>query len=491
MIQIDLSNLPKVTNETFYPLYKNKDRYLVLYGGAGSGKSVFAAQKLIFRMLNEKNHKFLVVRKVAKTLRESTFSLLRGVISEWGMTNLFEVNKTDMTITCKLNDNKIIHAGLDDVEKMKSVHGVTGLWIEESSELEQQDFQQLDLRLRGHTTNYKQIILSFNPISILHWLKDLFFDKKKSKSKIVHSTYLDNQFIDEEYRNVLESMKDEDEYYYSVYALGEWGVVGKTIFNAQKVNERIAQLRSRSPIKRGFFTYEYKNEKIIDQSIKWIGDESGSITIYEEPRFKFPYAGGGDTAGDGSDYFSGHILDHNTGHQVAVLHHQYDEDLYARQMYCLGKYYNYALLSIEVNFSTYPVKELQRLGYTRQFKREVIDDISKKKQHKYGFRTDKASRPLIIAELVQVVRESVELINDIATLNEMLTFVRNEKGKPEAQEGKNDDLIMGLAIAYKARDQQVFGDTKPWNAMPDEREKAVDFDLDIDEEDEIPDDTFW
>jgi phage terminase large subunit len=462
MIQIDLSNLPKVTNKMFYPLYKNKDRYLVLYGGAGSGKSVFAAQKIIFRILTEDNHKFLIVRKVAKTLRESTFSLLRGVISEWGMTNLFEVNKTDMTITCKLNDNKIIHAGLDDVEKMKSIHGVTGIWIEEASELEQQDFQQLDLRLRGNTTNYKQIILSFNPISILHWLKDLFFDKKKSRSKIVHSTYLDNQFIDEEYRSVLESMKDEDEYYYSVYALGEWGIVGKTIFNAKKVNERIAQLRNKKPLKRGYFIYDYKNERIVDASIKWVEDENGYIDIFEEPKkiddhgnaVIYPYVGGGDTAGDGSDNFGGQILDNITGKQVAVLHHQFDEDLYARQMYCLGKYYNYALLSIEVNFSTYPVKELQRLGYARQYRREILDDISNKVQHKYGFKTTTASRPVIIAELVQVVRENVELINDIKTLNEMLTFVRNEKGKPEAQQGKHDDLIISLAIAHKAREQQ-------------------------------------
>lgn len=462
MIQIDLSNLPKVTNKIYYPLYKNKNRYLVLYGGAGSGKSVFAAQKIIFRLLTEQNHKFLVVRKVAKTLRESTFSLLRSVISEWGMTKLFDINKTDMTITCKLNQNKIVHAGLDDVEKMKSIHGITGIWIEEASELEQQDFQQLDLRLRGHTTNYKQIILSFNPISSLHWLKDIFFDKGRDDSKVVHSTYLNNEFIDDDYKNVLESMKDEDEYYYMVYALGEWGVVGKTIFNAKNVNERIKQLRDRKPLKRGYFVYDMNDkDKIITKSIKWVNDDNGYIDIYEEPRKTddegnvaiYPYVGGGDTAGDGSDYFSGHILDNVTGKQVARLHHQFDEDLYARQMYCLGKYYNYALLSIEVNFSTYPVKELQRLGYTRQFKREVIDEISKVKQHKYGFRTTTASRPVIIAELVQIVREEPELINDVSTLNEMLTFVRNEKGKPEAQQGKRDDLIMGLAIAHKARQQ--------------------------------------
>jgi len=42
----------------------------------------------------------------------------------------------------------------------------------------------------------------------------------------------------------------------------------------------------------------------------------------------------------------------------------------------------------------------------------------------------------------------------------MLTFVRNESGKPEAQQGKRDDLIMSLAIAHKAREQQLFDPIK-------------------------------
>jgi phage terminase large subunit len=455
-MKIDLSNLPRITNPTYYQLYKDKERYLVLYGGAGSGKSVFVSQKMIFRMLTEKNHKFLVVRKVAKTLRESTYSLLKGIISDWGMSALFEENKTDMTITCKLNGNKIIHAGLDDVEKVKSIHGITGIWIEEASELDQQDFQQLDLRLRGHTTNYKQIMISFNPISSLHWLKTVFFDNKKENTSVSHSTYLNNIFIDDAYRQVLEDMKEQDEYYYMVYALGEWGIVGKTIFNARKVNERISALRNVS-FKRGQFTFEYHKDnpnKILDETIQWVNDDKGYISIYEDKKNRFPYVIGGDTAGDGSDSFTAHVLDNITGKQVASLMHQFDEDMYAEQIYCLGKYYNNALIGLETNFSTYPVKRLEQLGYKRMYYRETEDSYTHKVQQKYGFRTDRVTRPLIIANLVKIVREESHLLNDIPTLNEMLTFVRNEKGKPEAQEGKHDDNIIGLAIAHYIRGQQ-------------------------------------
>ena len=77
---------------------------------------------------------------------------------------------------------------------------------------------------------------------------------------------------------------------------------------------------------------------------------------FEDVKPQYPYVIGGDTAGEGSDYFIGQVLDNTSGKQVAILRHQYDEDLYARQMYCLGQYYNFALLGIETNFSTFPQK---------------------------------------------------------------------------------------------------------------------------------------
>lgn len=453
MITIDLTNLPKVTNPVYYNLYNDQHRYLILYGGAGSGKSVFAAQKLVYRILTERPHKFLVVRKVARTIRGSCFAEIRNIISSWGMSELFNINKSDMEITC-INGNQIVFAGLDDAEKLKSIHGITGIWIEEASEITQEDFQQLDLRLRGKTEYYKQIIFTFNPVSITHWLKQVFFDEKKENTRILKTTYKDNKFIDEEYSRVLEELKDSDPYYYTVYALGEWGVVGQTVFDAQKVTNRIYQLRGRKPIKKGFFIFEYVNDGIIDSSIQWVDDPNGYITIYEDVQKGHPYVVGGDTAGEGSDYFAGQVLDNVTGKQVATLHHQFDEDLYTRQMYCLGKYYNNALIGIETNFSTFPVKELARLGYDRQYIREQPDTYTGKLQKRYGFKTTGITRPLIIANLVKIVRDHTELLNDIPTLEEMLTFVRNEQGKPEAQEGSHDDLIMALAIAYHIREQQ-------------------------------------
>jgi phage terminase large subunit len=452
-IDIDVEDL---MNPWAIPLLDDRSRYLIYYGGAGSGKSVGAAQKIIIRMLEEKGHKFLVVRKVANTIRNSVFSLLRGTIADWGLSQLFKVNKSDMDITC-VNGNQIIFAGLDDVEKLKSIHGITGMWLEEASEMLQEDFQQLDLRLRGQTRNYKQIIISFNPIDITHWLKRVFFDVKKANSKVIHSTYKDNIFIDDEYKKTLESLKEQDEYFYQVYALGQWGVLGKTIFPARIVSERIAYLRDYKPLKRGYFVFEAGDDsKPREETIKWVSDDDGAIEMYEDVKGKFPYVLGGDTAGEGSDYFSAHVIDNTTGKQVARLHQQYDEIDYTQQIYCLGRHYNMALIGLEVNFSTYPTRKLEEWKYTKMYVREAQDSFTHKLEKRFGFMTGKVTRPLIIANLVTIVKESSELIYDVKTLEEMLTFVKNENGRPEAQEGAHDDLIMGLAITYQIRYQQRY-----------------------------------
>lgn len=457
-VTIDLSNIPKVTNDKFYPFYFDRSRYLVLMGGGGSGKSKFSAQKIVFRMLAEKGHRFMVVRKVGDTLRDSVFADIKKVISDWGFDQLFHIpegRNSELYIKCKLNGNEILFYGLDKVEKRKSIEGITNIWIEEASELLVDDYRQLDIRMRGKA-NYNQMIISFNPIDINHWLKREFFDNPKPDSVTSHSNYKDNPFLDDGTRKTLEAFKDTDPYYYSVYCLGEWGVLGKTIFNAQKVNERIHYLRNHDPlVQRGYFVYEKDAaDRIIDSTIKWINADDGYIKIFELPRPHTPYVLGGDTAGDGSDNFIGQMINNVTGNQAAVYKNQFDEDLYAEQMYCLGRHYNNALESIETNFSSHPVKVLTRLGYTNQYIREREDTFTGSVTKAYGFRTDKLTRPSAIAELVTIVRESVRLINDIDTLNEMLTFVRNEKGKPVAKEGAHDDLVMALAIAYYSRGQQ-------------------------------------
>jgi phage terminase large subunit len=234
---VDLRDLKKITNEIFYNLYKNKDRYLILYGGAGSGKSVYAAQKIIYRIITEQKHRILVIRKVARTLRHSVFSLIKETISQYGLLKYAKINKSDMVISIHAFRSEIIFVGLDDPEKIKSISGITSIWIEEATELNQNDFNQIDLRLRGRTKDYKQVMMSFNPVSALHWLKARFFDAVVENTTVLKTTYKNNQFIDEEYKNTLENLKTVDKYYYEVYALGEWGLLGNIIFTNWQVKK--------------------------------------------------------------------------------------------------------------------------------------------------------------------------------------------------------------------------------------------------------------
>ena len=449
----------KVFNKAFIHLLNCTKRYLILYGGAGSGKSFFIGERYIYKLLNNKMCNLLVVRKTGKSNRDSTFALFKQIISKWKLGQYFKVNESDLRIRCLLNGNEIIFAGLDDVEKLKSITfsrgELTDIWIEEASEILESDFNQLDVRLRGKGTQ-KQIVISFNPIDINHWLKKRFFDVKKDNVEIMHSTYLNNDFLDEDYKQLLESYKDTDPYYYDVYCLGNWGVLGKTVFDAQKLQERLQAIAK--PLKVGYFTYNYDGLRISD--IKWVNDKDGYINIYQVPDVPAitQYCIGGDTSGDGSDFFTAHVLDARTGNQVAALKQQFDPDEYTKQMYCLGKYYKDALVGIEANFDSFPIRELQRLGYNNQYVREAQDTNTGRVEKRFGFKTTSLTRPTIISQLIEIVREHTETINDKDTIEELLTIVRNEKGRIEAPEGGHDDQMMGLAIAHEVRRQVSFAE---------------------------------
>lgn len=226
---------------------------------------------------------------------------------------------------------------------------------------------------------------------------------------------------------------------------------GKNVFDTAIILDRIARLTR--PLKRGYFLYDYDGMRITN--IRWVNDKNGYIKLYDVPRFT-EYCIGGDTAGEGSDFFTGHVLDAKTGKQVAVLKHQFDADQYAKQMYCLGMYYKTAMIGIEANFDSYPIMELQRLGYPKQYTREAQDTYTGRTEKRFGFKTTSLTRPTIISKLIEVVREHCDTICDKETLEELLTIVRNEKGRIEAPQGGHDDMMMGLAIAHHIRDQVVF-----------------------------------
>jgi phage terminase large subunit len=248
-MEIDFEDFLDIINEKFHAFFFSTSRIRISYGGGGSGKSVEAFQECIYKLITEPGHNYLICRKVAATNKTSTYSLFQQLIYNLSLnmddsipnvdvSKYFKVNKTDLSITCKLNGNMVVFKGLDDIEKIKSItfpNGVlTDIIIEEASEVTQKDFNQLNVRLRGKAKVPFQITMLLNPINDQHWIKKEFIDlksyQKKYKVFILKTTYKDNIFIDDDYKDVLEGYKEIDYEFYRVYCLGEWGSFGNVIF---------------------------------------------------------------------------------------------------------------------------------------------------------------------------------------------------------------------------------------------------------------------
>ena len=264
-------------NDLYYPLTTDEARYLILYGGADSGKSHYAAQKIIIRCLQEENHRVLLVRKVQRTIRHSQFQILKDIIIQAGLLSVFNLVPSTLTIYGP-NGNEIIGAGIDDPEKLKSIHGITIVWIEEATELLEEDFEELDRRVRGVKKYYKQIMMSFNPINDGHWLNHEFFmdlppkqhciqqsEHRGQKVTVCQSNHEDNKYVDPKdaarYKTFTGNTK-------IVYEVGLWG--GKTDPD---------QIISHEMIQNAFLVEPKEGESSLGVDVARYGDDKTVLTL--------------------------------------------------------------------------------------------------------------------------------------------------------------------------------------------------------------------
>ena len=236
-------------NPSFKEVDRSDKRYIVMKGSAGSGKSVDTAQNYILRLMQDKGRNLLCVRKSDITNRDSTYAELTGALFRMfgdDYKRYWNVNLSPLSLECKINGNMIIFRGVNDEkqrEKLKSITfkrgKLTDVWIEEATEITQSDFEIIDDRLRGKLPDgqFYQIRMTFNPVNKNHWIKKKFFDIPDLNVLTHHSTYINNRFIDEAYKQRMERRKIVDPDGYRIYGLGEWGETAGLIFNNWEVSD--------------------------------------------------------------------------------------------------------------------------------------------------------------------------------------------------------------------------------------------------------------
>jgi hypothetical protein len=238
---------------------------------------------------------------------------------------------------------------------------------------------------------------------------------------------------------------------------------GSCVFNTEVLMSRIDYLRRNNPlVKTGYFAFDWDSEKtkgkIIDDTIHFVESKTKPwIRMYEDKKEYTPYVIGGDTKGEGSDFYAATTINNVTGKRASTIHMQISNSKpYTWQLYCLGKYYNNALIGIEINFNTAPIEELERLQYPNQYMRQKYDDLTKGYMPKLGWKTDGNTRPLIIDKEIDLIENNIDLFTDIDMLGESMTFVYDKNGRPDAMSGKHDDLLISDMIANEIRPQQSF-----------------------------------
>lgn len=278
-------NIIVQSNKIFKPVHQSKCRYIIMKGSAGSGKSVDTAQQYILRLMNDKGRNLLCLRKSEVTNRDSTFAELISAINRMGVSQYWKATLNPLSLKC-INENKIIFRGMNDEkqrEKLKSITfekgKLTDVWFEELTEFTQSDFEIVDDRLRGELPDnlFYQIKGTFNPVNAQHWVKKVFFDISDPNVLTHHSTYLDNRFVDEAYKQRMLRRKLVDPEGYRIYGEGEWGEIGGLILHNWEVKEISQELEYYDSIAIGQdFGFNHAN------AILLLGFKDGNIYILKE-----------------------------------------------------------------------------------------------------------------------------------------------------------------------------------------------------------------
>lgn len=211
--------------------WRCRKRYRICKGSRGSKKSCTTALWIIYKMMQMPLANTLVMRRYFNTHKDSTFAQLKWAINKWGVKDKWKVTNSPMELTYLPTGQKILFRGFDDADSITSITVETGflcwVWIEEAFQVtDETAFNKLDMSIRGEVPEgyFKQITLTFNPWSDKTWIKRRFFDAPDDNTFATTTTYMQNEFLGEDDRQLFEQMKIRNPRRYQIEGLGDWGI---------------------------------------------------------------------------------------------------------------------------------------------------------------------------------------------------------------------------------------------------------------------------
>lgn len=290
------------------------EKYLLL-GGYGSGKSYAIALKIILKLLEEKR-KCLVVREVYDTITESCFDLFKEILSDMDLLADEDDRSTYKTKVRALkspmqlrfpNGSRVIFKGMDKPEKVKSLNGVSIVWLEECSEIKYEAYKEMLGRIRTPNVSM-HFILSCNPVGKENWVYRHFFKKLNDDGKeetilddeelylkrtIIrngvyyhHSTLDDNPYLPAAYIKRIEDIKNYDIYLWRIARWGRFGASGTRVLpqfeiakNAKKFKEAVNAIIEELHYYGFDFGFETSYNAVLSMAVD---DKNKILYIYNE-----------------------------------------------------------------------------------------------------------------------------------------------------------------------------------------------------------------
>ena len=225
--------------KAYYDLLHCKTRIAVLQGGTRSGKTFSTITLLCEWCYRNPNAGYLitVVRKSFPSLRASVMRDFFFILDREDWYDERNHNKTENTYSLFGNTWEFI--SIDQPQKIRGAKRQF-CFINEANELDLESYRQLALRTSNDFQGVS-MILDYNPSDEYHWIYDHVIPR--DDASFYKSTYLDNPFLNKETIDEIERLRDTDEYYWTVYGLGERGISRETIFRSDVYSELPARAK--------------------------------------------------------------------------------------------------------------------------------------------------------------------------------------------------------------------------------------------------------